>query len=172
MIKTIAASNAAKSLALCVCPVIGVTAALKVKPVREAIHRATAPEKGKPKRARIVHKAAAAEPKAVCPDPVPVNIAAVPLWSSGYVQPGGLTILPEVKGPQSLAFGYAPGALAGASSLPGGPGGSLVPVQQGAVPEPATWLQMVLGFGAAGAALRVTARRRAPFSPASGPHAS
>jgi hypothetical protein len=48
-----------------------------------------------------------------------------------------------------------------ATAIPGGPGGGA-----GAVPEPATWAMMILGFGAAGSALR--SRRRTLFHATAG----
>ena len=52
MLKEVFASNAAKLVAACVCPIAAGTVALKVPPVRSAIHQATAPKPQKEARAK------------------------------------------------------------------------------------------------------------------------
>ena len=65
--KEVLASNTAKLVAACVCPVVGAgTVVMEVPQVRAAVHKATA---AKPKRHRVARaKAPVREPKETAPD--------------------------------------------------------------------------------------------------------
>ncbi|SEN61252.1 PEP-CTERM protein-sorting domain-containing protein [Sphingomonas gellani] len=64
--------------------------------------------------------------------------------------------------------GTTPGGPGGGGVTPGGPGGGGLtpPGSVGAVPEPATWLTMILGFGVIGAVMRRARRRDLGRDPA------
>jgi hypothetical protein len=157
MLTTVAASKAAKVLALCVCPVLGATAMLKVPAVRQAVHDATAPaKKSPPKRSRLVKRDAADAPAPVCPDPVPVQLTSMPLLPLSTLEPDGLTILPDLEDPETASFAMA-------SAVPDPrrrPGEAARVFQSTDVPEPAIWLQTIIGMGVAGSAIRMATRRQ------------
>jgi len=67
--------------------------------------------------------------------------------------PGGCQIL---AGAETLASGNYYLQISGNAGVDAGYGGNLTTV--GAVPEPATWAMMILGFGLAGAAMRRAGR--------------
>lgn len=171
MLKEVFASNIAKLVAACVCPVVGASAvALKVPPVRSALHKATSP-KPKPERearakprVRAPIKPAFAKKKdgeeeaqvfkAAMMCPPPVNLNDSPLQSASLESP--LSAAPDLRitepGP-----GFSP------VSCPTIRMGGGMFMAFGAVPEPATWAQMVAGFALLGGTLRA-ARRRAPVT--------
>ncbi len=154
MLKTVAASSAAKALALCVCPVLGGAALLKVPAVRQKVHEATAPKSAQPKRSRLVKRGA---PAPVCPDPVPVNFVSAPLTPLSLEQPDGLTVLNTLDDPEAATTVFA-SALEDPRHRPG----ESARIFGGAgVPEPAVWLQTIIGLGVAGATLRMSTRNRA-----------
>ncbi len=205
MLKEMAASQAAKALALCVCPVVGAAAiTVAVPKVRHAVHNATAP-KGAPahKRARLAPREDA------CPDATPVVLASGPLAPIDVKEPDGIAFLPELADaypsvsavqaslPSDGGFVRvsAPGGGIGSSASSGGSGGSGgssggatgststssgssgIPSSSGGmgsssggtaspVPEPATWLQAIVGLGVAGTAIRVATRKRAEIAAA------
>ncbi len=173
MLKEMAASQAAKALALCVCPVVGAAAiTVAVPKARHAVHQLTAP-KGSTghKRARL----AAREP-AACPDATPVVLADGPLRPIDLKEPDGIAMLPELTDPYTAARAVQaslPGDNGFVRSLPSGGGGSSSGGIGGggsgggssggftdAVPEPATWLQAIVGLGVAGTAIRMATRKR------------
>jgi hypothetical protein len=149
MIKSLAASKTAQLLAACVCPVVGTVALTTAVPqVRSAVHKATAPRQyAKPKtRVRPQMQTAAVQPPCV-------DVGALATQSIAPLTPfsladGKIPVVDTGPGP----IGY-PG--------PGGPpiidtpsgGGPNVP-PPGIVPEPGTWLQLVLGFGVIGMMMR------------------
>ncbi|OYW46575.1 MAG: hypothetical protein B7Z08_12095 [Sphingomonadales bacterium 32-68-7] len=81
--------------------------------------------------------------------------------------PGELGPLASLPGPSfSGGFGYVPvsgggGSIGGGGgpggTTPGGEGGGAPPVS--AVPEPATWAMMIMGFGLLGGAMRRQSRK-------------
>jgi hypothetical protein len=161
MLKEVFASNAAKLVAACVCPIAAGTVALKVPPVRSAIHKATAPKpereaRAKPRIRAPLKKATverddqdgpiAAAP--MCPDPVKLN--------DSVLTP--TDIQPELPAPRTVSPVQLPTFVSNC-----GPSGFMMDVQSrmtGAVPEPATWAQMVAGFALMGATLRAGRRRQ------------
>lgn len=177
MLKQIVASQAAKTLALCVCPVVtaGVVAT-KVPQVRKAVHRATAPAKPERKRApaalqnvalppctpvapfATLPRVAAALPAAVLPEQpglVPTAAAAPEntgaAFNPGFYAPGAF-----IPGPGGTIGGGGGGG--GVIIPPTGPGGEtpVVPPPTSGVPEPETWLQILAGFALAGGTIRYT----------------
>ncbi|WP_445193101.1 PEPxxWA-CTERM sorting domain-containing protein [Sphingomonas sp. Tas61C01] len=144
-----------------------------VPPVRNAVHHATRPApKAQPNRARPQRTAAVAAP-VPCP-PAFANAPIVPQSTfAAAVPPDGVTSnyfgSPSSVGtivgggvPGSNVGGGGPGPGGGPGT--GGPGGGGGETPLPAVPEPATWSMMLLGFGLLGAALRsrAPAKVRAP----------
>lgn len=168
MLKEMVASNAAKLIAACVCPVVGTAAVtLSVPKVRSAVHRMTAPDKpmrtarAKP-RMRLPAGAATAvalpaSAGVLCPDPVILTnnplLApfSTPAVAMATVPPGANPELPARVFFGGTNFIPAPGI--------GGGSGTITP-PLAAVPEPATWAQMIVGFGVLGGAARVAWRSR------------
>lgn len=160
MLKEMAASKAAKLIAACVCPVAGTTAlTMAVPQVKSAVHRATSPRaKALPRTvSRPVQYATAPVP---CYDPTPLGVGMGPLQAAnlgGLDMPQLASITPSqaAGGPAVIGSPFVP---IGGIVFPGGPGGGggIVPL----VPEPTTWVQLVLGFAVVGGAARATARRR------------
>lgn len=169
MLKEMVASNAAKLIAACVCPVVGTAAiTMSVPKVRSAVHRMTAPAKpmrtarAKP-RMRLPAGAAAvtalpASAGVLCPDPVILTnnplLApfSTPASTTALVPPASAN--PEL--PIRVFFG-------GTNFIPApgiGGGSGAIPPPLAAVPEPATWAQMIIGFGVVGGATRVAWRSR------------
>lgn len=166
MLKEVLASNTAKLVAACVCPVVGAgTVALEVPQVRAALHRATAP-KAKPKPRRE----ARAKPRVRIPektqkDDAPVETAALmcsqPLrLEDAPLQPAfnaPITVAP-IESPR-IERVYVP---SGCAPVPG-----LDLIRTGpvaGVPEPATWAQMIAGFALMGGVLRIGRRRQTRFA--------
>lgn len=170
MLKEVFASNIAKLVAACVCPVVGASAvALKVPPVRSALHKATSP-KPKPERearakprVRAPIKPAIAKKKdgpeesqvfkaaMMCPQSINLNDS--PMQSASLDR--AMSASPDLRV-------TAPAVEFWPVSCPSiGMGGGGIFMAFGAVPEPATWAQMVAGFALLGGTLRVARRRRA-----------
>ena len=150
MIKSLAASKAAKLLAACVCPVAGTVAlTVAVPQVRSAVHKATAPRQYAKPKTRVRPQMAAIQPpcaetgvlatQSIAPlTMTPLSLSSIPLDSPGFTGvPGG---------------GSNPGGGPIVSNGPQGGGANVPP--PGVVPEPGTWLQLVLGFGVIGVAMR------------------
>jgi uncharacterized membrane protein YgcG len=175
VLKEMAASQAAKALALCVFPVVGAAAiTVGVPKIRHAVHQLTAPQSGSPhKRARLASR----EP-AACPDATPVALANGPIRPIDLKEPDGIAMLPELTDPYTAARAVQAslpgdngfirsvpnGGGAGSSSSGIGGGGTGGGSSGGAiavVPEPATWLQAIVGLGVAGTAIRMATRKRA-----------
>jgi hypothetical protein len=183
MIKQIALSQAAKTLALCVCPVVtaGVVAT-KVPQVRRAVHKATAPKvAARPERKRAALSNVALPPcTPVAPFATLPRVAAALPAGIGFPEQPGLVptaaSTPEARGAAfNPGFG-APGAFipgpGGSIGGGGGGGGGIIPPGGGSVitppgsggttpasppsgvPEPETWLQVLAGFAFAGGAIR------------------
>jgi hypothetical protein len=167
-------------LALCACPpLLAVTAATAVPQVRHAVHRATAPAHHQ----RISH--AGKRPTKNCiaarrTDASPAgsgdfvhDLTDLDAAKLGAGAPGdGLeATIPALARPDALSHG---GSNAAPPISPAGPGGWIgtqpgTPTDPngpgtdpttGAVPEPATWAFMLIGFGAVGAAIRSGKRAR------------
>lgn len=168
MLKEMVASNAAKLIAACVCPVVGTAAVtMSVPKVRSAVHRMTAPDKpvrtarAKP---RMRLPAAVAEAGALpasagvlCPDPV--ILTNNPLLAPFSAPAGTTALVPPPSNPTlpaRVSFG-------GTNFIPapglGGGSGTITP-PPAAVPEPTAWAQMIVGFGVLGGASRVAWRSR------------
>jgi hypothetical protein len=155
MLKEVFASNAAKLVAACVCPVIGGAVALKVPPVRAALHKATAPKpqreaRAKPRVRAPIKKAVEDEEDVpplraamMCPQPIVLGNSAL--------QPTSFA-LPDTSPKQIQLADENRGYIANCGPSRYMIGGMRIGV--GMVPEPATWAQMVAGFGLLGAALR------------------
>lgn len=159
MLKEAVASKAAKLLMTCVCPVAGTTAlSLGVPQVRDAVHKATQPRQyAKPKtRVRPTATPAAEEGVQVasaetpCPSVTPFALSNLPTVS----QP----TLPSLKMAESLPSTLVNNPLPSPPS-PQSPAGASPFVTNTPVPEPQTWVQIVLGFGVIGGVARVTYRR-------------
>lgn len=149
MIKSLAASKAAKLLATCVCPVAGTVAlTVAVPQVRTAVHKATAPRAYAKPKTRVRPQTAALQ--APCPETGPA-------LATQSIAPFGMTpmSLPPVAFTGTDVPGTPGGGGTGGPPLvnpPGGGGGGITP--PGIVPEPGTWLQLVLGFGVVGMVMR------------------
>jgi hypothetical protein len=156
MLKEAVASKAAKLLMTCVCPVAGTTAlSLGVPQVRDAVHKATQPRQyAKPKtRVRATPEEEATQVASAEPCPT--------------VTPFALSNLPQMNGPPPVsqppiqvaeapppdpAVPLTPTIFVPPSSgnpNPAGPG----------VPEPSTWVQLMLGFGLIGGVARVSYKK-------------
>lgn len=165
MLKEAVASKAAKLLMTCVCPVAGTTAlSLGVPQVRDAVHKATQPRQyAKPKtRVRATPEASQAVQMAAA-DPCPT------------VTPFALSDLPAVNAPTPVA----PTPIQVAEAPPPDvavpltdrifvpPTGGTPPEDMPGVPEPSTWVQLMLGFALIGGVARVSYRKNgtAPAAP-------
>ena len=159
MLKEVFASNVAKLVAACVCPIVGGAVALKVPPVRAALHKATAPKpereaRVKP-RVRVPIKRAVEEQEdeppmqagLMCPQPVMLGDA--PLQPSSFQLPD--------NAPPQISLDTTPNYVPDCGRSRFMVGGIRMGV--GMVPEPATWAQMVAGFGILGGTLRAGRRR-------------
>jgi hypothetical protein len=157
MLKEAAASKAAKLLMTCVCPVAGTTALSLASPqVRDAVHKATQPRQYAKPKTRVrpvageegVQVASADEP---CPTVTPFALSNLPETS----------VAPLQATPTQLAEGPTPDndpiPLTPRIFIPK-PGGDPRNESPG-VPEPSTWVQLVLGFGIIGGVARVSYRR-------------
>ena len=166
MLKEAVASKAAKLLMTCVCPVAGTTAlSLGVPQVRDAVHKATQPRQYAKPKTRV-----RATPEA---EGIQVAAADIPCPT---VTPFALSDLPAVAGPPPAS---APPPIQVAEAPPPDvavpltetifvpPTNPMPPEDQPAVPEPSTWVQLMLGFGLIGGVARVTYRKNgtAPAAP-------
>lgn len=163
MIKGILASNTSKLIASCVCPVAGTIAlTVGVPPIRNAVHKATAP------RAYALPKTRTRAPVAGGPSSRPVQTALAippcePVLTAGTIAPFEPALLannlPDIRDFTSQPVIFAED----------GPVGGLI-VQNDqpllpAVPEPGTWLHMLVGFGVIGFGARMALRRQAAAEP-------
>lgn len=168
MLKEAVASKAAKLLMTCVCPVAGTTAlSLGVPQVRDAVHKATQPRQfAKPKtriRATPVEEGAQLASAEPCPT----------------VTPFALSNLPQMSGPPPVAqppiqVAEAPPPDPAVPLTPTifvPPSSGTPPSDNPGVPEPSTWVQLMLGFGLIGGIARVTYKRNGTV-PVSEPSAS
>jgi hypothetical protein len=158
MLKEAVASKAAKLLMTCVCPVAGTTAlSLGVPQVRDAVHKATQPRQyAKPKtrvratlEAEGVQMAAAETP---CPTVTPFALSDLPAVSA----PTPMAAPP----PMQLAEAPPPDAAVPLTETIFVPPSNPMPSEdQPGVPEPSTWVQLMLGFGLIGGVARVTYKK-------------
>ena len=169
-------------VALCVCPpAIAVTSVAGVPPVRKAVHRLTKPHRAysatpSARPALLIRTAAAPGPcapgdgqavsilnYASAPPPIPGEFVGPTGLPGGLVGGGGAGFGP------GGGFVAGPGGGGGTGGSPGTPigpgpsptptptppgGGGVVPPVTPAIPEPASWAMMILGFGIIGAAVR------------------
>lgn len=156
MLKEAVASKAAKLLMTCVCPVAGTTAlSLGVPQVRDAVHKATQPRQyAKPKtrvRAAPEEGVQVASAEAPCPTVTPFALSDLPPVSPVPMESTPLQVAeappPDVSVPLTPTIFVPPGG--GGNPEGGMPG----------VPEPSTWVQLMLGFGLIGGVARVTYRK-------------
>jgi hypothetical protein len=147
---------------MCVCPpALVATAVATVPPVKRAVHHLTAPSrpaaKAAPRRAVVKKATFAAIPCAPVADfdfidSLPLETVPSTLESIGTPPPLAPLPPPIAPVPPTIVIRRPP-------------------TDFGAVPEPATWVMLITGFGAVGVAMRVRRRRRvadpAPATPAS-----
>ena len=154
MLKQLMASKAAQLIAACVCPVALTVA---VPDVRKAVHNATAPRAYAKPKTRIRPPAPPVEQAESFAPPEDMAIAATDLAAPCAPQMTSLT------GETLGDFASLPEEL-----TDDGKGPALLPPMQrtgpaliggAAVPEPATWVQMLVGFGAVGGATRHALRK-------------
>lgn len=164
-------SAVAKILAgLCICPVVAAPPAMLHKPTRDRIAKSAGYVPAKKKApAEAAKRPAALAQTPECP---PVVTPAAPLAALGDLAPLGEA--PGITSPLAALLGPGPSSapLRSASTTPGLPGspGSSGPGPESPeppsvllppaspVPEPATWLTMMIGFGAIGGATRYRAQ--------------
>jgi hypothetical protein len=170
MLKEAVASKAAKLLMTCVCPVAGTTAlSLGVPQVRDAVHKATQPRQyAKPKtRVRAtpiaeegVQVASADTP---CPTVTPFALSNLPQQTPVPVDSPPLQVAeappPDPAVPLTPTIFVPP--TTGTPPTDDMPG----------VPEPSTWVQLMLGFGLIGGIARVTYRKNGTQEPEAKPQA-
>lgn len=147
----------------CICPVVGSAAlTLSVPKVRDAVHKATAPRQyAKPKtRVRQPVAEVAAAAVAPCPTAVPVVLSSLELPIGPLAE-----LPPSIR--DLTPFGpTGPGYV---RPFPRPIGGSIAnpepSVPPPLLPDAQTWVQMILGFGLIGGAVRMNyARRRRNLS--------
>lgn len=132
-------------LAMCVCPLIGTGAIVRYVPkARNIVHRMTA---DRPVPARVTETTRPA-PVAPC-IPAEAGTALSGGTFGGFVAPVPLT---GSVGAYGLPSGGGSPVGGGGIVTPGNPA-STIPTP-GAVPEAATWITMVTGFGIVGSAIR------------------
>lgn len=160
MLQSMVASKAAKLMAACVCPVVGSAAlTLSVPQVRDAVHKATAPrEYAKPKtRVRAPAAEVAAAAVAPCPTAVPVVLSSMelPMTPDAMMRPLDLppSNPPSIFPPPQINPPFI-------TPIVPRPGGDPTPPVVPLLPDATTWVQMILGFGLIGGAIRVSYRRR------------
>jgi hypothetical protein len=158
MLKEAVASKAAKLLMTCVCPVAGTTAlSLGVPQVRDAVHKATQPRQYAKPKTRIRATPAAGEGTQVasaetpCPTVTPLALSNLPTITTP-LPPIQVAEVPPLD-PKN------PIPLAPRIFVPPSGGNPLAPGSPPVVPEPQTWVQLVLGFGIIGGVARVSYRR-------------
>lgn len=157
MLKEAVASKAAKLLMTCVCPVAGTTAlSLGVPQVRDAVHKATQPRQyAKPKtrvRAAPEEGVQVASADTPCPTVTPFALSDLP----------PVTPVPMDSPPLQVAEAPPPDVsvpLTPTIFIPPGGGGNPPPGDMPGVPEPSTWVQLMLGFGLIGGVARVSYRK-------------
>jgi hypothetical protein len=155
MLKEAVASKAAKLLMTCVCPVAGTTAlSLGVPQVRDAVHKATQPRQyAKPKtrvRAAPEDGVQVASADTPCPSVTPFALNDLPTVSETPIESPPLQVAEAP--PPDAAVPLTPRIF-----VP--PSGGTPPADTPGVPEPSTWVQLMLGFGLIGGVARVTYKK-------------
>jgi hypothetical protein len=151
MLASIVASKTARLITACVCPVVGAgTLTMAVPKVRNAVHKVTAPrEYALPKT-----RERSTEPVAFA-GPTPCTIGEGTPFSTGYVGQA-----PNILSSGPIAFANAlPDSrlpFAGADIIRAD---SIERSPIGGVPEPHTWLQLLIGFTLIGGAARMARKR-------------
>lgn len=153
MLKEMASSGAAKLIAACVCPIAG-TAALTVTvpPVRQAIHRMTGPtQHAKPKLRHRAPQIAAGAPAGVrtalnCPSDTPIQFA------NYEIAP--ITDIDLQTRPIDAGSGGEESAVVIRRRRQTDP--AFFARRDQSIPEPAAWLEMIIGFGVVGGATRAS----------------
>ena len=166
MIREFVASKTAKLLAACICPVAGTgLVTMNVPQARTLVHKATAPRTAavspiarKPIEPAAVVPCGKAEPILVIPqvaglEPVPATPFDMPALERSLPA----TITPDRVAAAVPEFGRSPSIIPGSPGNPDGPGTGIVPSTP--LPEPASWAQIILGFGLIGATVRMAYRR-------------
>lgn len=166
MLQSMVASKAAKLMTACICPVVGSAAlTLSVPKVRDAVHKATAPRQYAKPKTRVRKPVASVAPAAVapCPTAVPVVLSSLDL-PIGPATPLSPFEFADSGGPPPYIPPRPPVQPIGPGVVTPNPPPPVVPV----LPDAQTWIQMILGFGFIGGAIRVSqARRRRQLVPAS-----
>ena len=155
MLGSLAASNAAKVAALCICPVGAAVVVTQVPQVRSAVHKVTAPRHAPARRiapratpaANVPMQTAMAAP---CPSEIPVLTQGGEALTFSTPTLSGPSFDPSLP-PLRLALTSTPINRVDFGSSPAPidtPGGFT------ALPEPGTWLQFGLGFALLGSAIR------------------
>lgn len=163
MLKEVLASNAAKLVAACVCPVVGASVVtLKVPQVRESVHKATTPKPKREARAKPRVRTPKKEAVANKDEEKPVETALMcgdpDLLRSGPLEPSATAMISmpaprmDVRPPERIFVANNCPTVQFATGIPG--------LRVAGVPEPATWAQMIAGFGLMGAMIRAGRRRR------------
>ncbi|WP_340315185.1 hypothetical protein [Rhizorhabdus argentea] len=143
MLKEAVASKAAKLLMTCVCPVAGTTAlSLGVPQVRDAVYKATQPRQYAKPKTRVRQSEGAPTEVAVndaCPPVTPFKIDNLPPSNPPKDPPSDPPSTPPNDPPPPLPPLFPPRPPV---------------VPPSGVPEPSTWLQLVIGFGLIGGIAR------------------
>ncbi|MET0376976.1 MAG: PEPxxWA-CTERM sorting domain-containing protein [Rhizorhabdus sp.] len=139
----------------CVCPVAGTTAlSLGVPQVRDAVHKATQPRQyAKPKtriRATPEEGVQVASAETPCPTVTPFALSNLPTVSPVPSAPTPIQVA-EAPPPDPTPIPLTPTIFV--------PPATSTPPDTPGVPEPSTWVQLMLGFGLIGGVARVTYRR-------------
>lgn len=164
MLGNLAASKAAKLATLCICPVGAAVVTTQVPQVRSAVHRMTAPKAPARRLAPRAPVSVAKAPAAIaapCPTTIPavalaeqpLALASLPVLSSVPFDPA----LPPLAANQPFTPSDGPIIL---TTPPAPPFGTNTP----ALPEPATWVQLGVGFAVVGGIIR-SSRVRAKIIP-------
>lgn len=154
MLGSLAASNAAKIAALCICPVGAAVVVTQVPQVRSAVHKVTAPRHAPARRIA---------PRATPAANIPAQTAmASPCPSTPVLTQGGeaLTFSTPSLGATPFDLSLPPSRFASVSTpinrvdFGSSPAPTDMPDDFSALPEPGTWLQFGLGFALLGSAIR------------------
>ena len=149
MIKSLASSKTAQLLADCVCQVVGTVALTTAVPqVRSAVNKATAPRQYAKTKTRVRPQMQTAGVKSPCLEPGVLANQSIGALTPFSLPDGRIPVGGDIPGPHVPNPGGPPTFV---NNPPGG-GPDIPP--PGIVPDPGTWLQLVLGFGAIGMMMR------------------
>jgi len=158
------ASQAAKLMTACICPVVGSAAlTLSVPKVRDAVHKATAPRQYAKPKTRVRKPLANVAPAVLppCPTAVPVVLSSLelPIGQDAALAPLEIASLdtPSLNPAAPRLNPLIPRTI-----VPGGPGSIVDPEPPAPplLPDAQTWMQMILGFGLIGGTIRISYARR------------